>query len=93
MTNGENYCLALIGTAITDEIIAPIINVTRIGELTANFVASSPIIITLMMEEILTSQICIPTRATWHNIPGDGILHSHNRGNLKFYIALTSWAL
>jgi hypothetical protein len=26
-------------------------------------------------------------------IPEDGILHSHRRGNIKFYIALTGWAL
>jgi hypothetical protein len=26
-------------------------------------------------------------------IPEDGILHSHRRGNLKSYIALTGWTL
>jgi hypothetical protein len=26
-------------------------------------------------------------------IPGDGILHSHRRENLKSYIALTGWPL
>jgi hypothetical protein len=26
-------------------------------------------------------------------IPEDGILHSHRRGNLKCYIALTGWAV
>jgi hypothetical protein len=26
-------------------------------------------------------------------VPEEGILHSHRRGNLKSYIALTSWAL
>jgi hypothetical protein len=25
-------------------------------------------------------------------IPGDGVLHSHSRENLKYYIALTGWA-
>jgi hypothetical protein len=29
------------------------------------------------------------TRATWHNIPEDGILHSHRREKLKSYIPLT----
>jgi hypothetical protein len=29
------------------------------------------------------------TRASHHNIVGDGILHSHRRGNLKSYIALS----
>jgi hypothetical protein len=27
------------------------------------------------------------------HIPEDGILHSHSRENLKFYITLTGWAL
>jgi hypothetical protein len=26
-------------------------------------------------------------------IPGDDILHSHRRENLKFYTALTGWTL
>jgi hypothetical protein len=26
-------------------------------------------------------------------IPEDGILHSHRRENIKYYMALTSWAL
>jgi hypothetical protein len=26
-------------------------------------------------------------------IPEDGILHSHRHENLKYYIALTGWAL
>jgi hypothetical protein len=30
---------------------------------------------------------------TRRNIPEDGILHSHRRENLKYYIALTGWAL
>jgi hypothetical protein len=33
------------------------------------------------------------TSATRRNIPEDGILHSHRRGNLKSYIALTGWTL
>jgi hypothetical protein len=28
------------------------------------------------------------TRATWHNIPEDAILHVHRRENLKSYICL-----
>jgi hypothetical protein len=35
----------------------------------------------------------ILTRATWHNILEDDIIHSHRRENLKSYIALTGWAL
>jgi hypothetical protein len=32
-------------------------------------------------------------RATWRNIPEDGILHSYRRENLKSYTALTGWTL
>jgi hypothetical protein len=33
------------------------------------------------------------TTATLRNIPEDDILHSYRRESLKFYIALTYWAL
>jgi hypothetical protein len=29
----------------------------------------------------------------WVFIPGDGILHSHRRENLKLYTAVTGWTL
>jgi hypothetical protein len=35
----------------------------------------SPIFVTLMMEAIYSSEMPVLTRATRHNIPGDGILH------------------
>jgi hypothetical protein len=41
-----------------------------------------------MMEAFLSSETSIPTRATWRNIPEDGILHSHRRENLKSYIVI-----
>jgi hypothetical protein len=47
----------------------------------------------MMMEALLSSKTSVLTRPTGRNIPEDGILHSHHLENLKYYIALTGWAL
>jgi hypothetical protein len=60
---------------------------------TASVVHSSPILVTLMMEALSSSETSVLTRATWGNIPEDDILLSHGRENLKSYIALTGWTL
>jgi hypothetical protein len=96
--------VALVGTDVSDEPTASIIRVTRLGELgtmytvllrsvgrlliTAN-VPSSPILVTLMMEGLRSSETPLLRRATRRNIPEEGILPSHRRENLKYYIALT----
>jgi hypothetical protein len=54
---------------------------------------SSTILVTLMIVEIRSSETCILTRATQHNIPEDAILHSHSSENLKSYKILIGWAL
>jgi hypothetical protein len=40
---------------------------------TANVVASSPILVTLMMEALSSYETSVPTRVTWRNISEDAI--------------------
>jgi hypothetical protein len=103
--------VALVRTDVSEERIASIIRLERIGELettlaltivflrsvlqllvTAN-VLGSPILGTLMMEAVGSSETSVLIRTTRRHIPEDDILHSHSRENLKSYIALTGWAL
>jgi hypothetical protein len=89
---------------VTEERIASIIRLTRIGVLEttlaltntlrsvlhllviANVVPSSPILVTLMMEVILSSETSALIRATRRRIPEYGIPHNHRRENIKSYI-------
>jgi hypothetical protein len=52
----------------------------------ANFVPSSPFLITMMMEALSLSETLVLSRATQRNIAVDAILHSHRRENLKSYL-------
>jgi hypothetical protein len=49
-------------------------------------VPSSLMLVTLVMEALSSSETSVLTRATWRNIPKDGILQSHLRENLKSYM-------
>jgi hypothetical protein len=60
---------------------------------TASVVPSSPILVIAMNEALRSTETSVLTRATRHNIPEDGILHSYCRENLESYIALTGWAV
>jgi hypothetical protein len=93
--------VALVRIDVSEELSASLIRVTRLVFLrrvrrllvTASVVSSSPIVVTLMKEALSSSEMSVLTRATRPNIPEDTILHSHRRGNIKSYIAITGWPL
>jgi hypothetical protein len=105
-SSGMSCLFALVTTEVSEEPIASIIMVTRIGELgttlavssnrstllvTAKLVLSSPIIVTLMMDAMRSSEMSVLTRALRRNIPEEVIPHcvflviySYGRWKSKF---------
>jgi hypothetical protein len=55
---------------------------------TANVVPSSPILVTVMMHALSSSETLVLSRAKRRNIPDNGILHSHRCEKLKYYISI-----
>jgi hypothetical protein len=55
---------------------------------TANVVPSSPILVTLMMEAICSSETSVLRRAKQCNIPEEGILHGHRREETSTLLTL-----
>jgi hypothetical protein len=49
---------------------------------------SPPILVTMMMEALRSSEMSVLTRVKRHNNPEDSILHSHRCENHKSYIIL-----
>jgi hypothetical protein len=64
---------ALVRTEVSAELSTSFIRVTKISELGTTLAVTS------------NRFTLVLTRATRHNIPEDGILHSHPRENLKYY--------
>jgi hypothetical protein len=69
-----------VGLARTDVSEERSASINRL--VTANVVPSSLILVTLMMEVILSSETSVLTGPTMSHIPEDNVLHNPRHGNL-----------
>jgi hypothetical protein len=67
-SSGMLHRVAIVRTYVSEELSASIISVRRLL-VTANVVPSSPILVTLMVEALSSSETSAHTRATRRNIP------------------------
>jgi hypothetical protein len=75
-SSGRLRRVALVFANVSEELSASIIKVTRIGELGTFLVPRSPILVTLMMEALSSSEMLVLTRATQRNLLEEVILYS-----------------
>jgi hypothetical protein len=81
-TRADGYCKLVFAPLIFDP-----------GYITVNVVPTSLIPFTLMKIVIRFTETSVLKRATSCHISEYGILRSHGRENLIYYIALTGWTL
>jgi hypothetical protein len=81
--------VGLVRTDVSEECVASIFRLDRISKL------ETTLAVTFYIENggdrFLRNMG--PNKALRHHIPEDGILHSHRRGNLKFYAAKKVYSL